>query len=1178
MWTAFTLCLLASTNLYAAYVFQTVTGEAFDTVTTDVAWTNDASQTGFPTDDDYELVNIGFTFYLGETGYTQVRVLANGALHFGADQGFHKDYTNEPLAITGIIDGPGFEEAADRAILGYWDDLEPSLGGTVRYGTLGSAPNRRFVASWENVPRYNGPGTSYSTQIVIYENGNVRFRYGNDDVNGSSATIGIEVSNSDFTEFSYNTSNSVSDANDILWIREFPALDDATASCADPNTVTVTFVADISPARANDPSNFSIDNGVTVTGATYINSTTVELTTSTLTTGTTYTLSTTFPTQNTTFILGNQVNDTFIDQFSSSNYGNNDGTQNWAANWIESDDDGSATSGNVLISGNELVMDDFPNTGGEPAIERQVDLSTYISATLSLDLRTPNNLESSDRFDISVSSNGGASYTILQSFSNDVTGSFSYDISSFLATNTRIRLRIENNYGGSTEFIAIDNVTITATRVEPCAPAVDHFVITHDGNGINCLREAITITAVDSGGATVTDYAGTTNLSLSTAHGNWFTVDSFGASADPAQGTLTDTAGDNNGAATYEFVAADLGTVVLYLENTVAETANIGVAEGLITDDNSEGNITFRPYGFVFTPSPITTQVAGRPFNITLTAAGQTPLQPECGVIEEYNGVQALNFWSTYSSPTSSNTSVTVNGSNIAATEAASVAQNITFTNGVAVIAAQYNDVGQIGISAKDETGIGEPPAGSADEIIGGISPFVVRPFGYDIQISGDPYADDGNDDVFATAGNNFSMTIRSVLWQAGDDTNNDGVPDPFIDTDANGEPDSGGDLSNNGVTPNISQITGNIALTPSALVVTNSNGILSNPSVSFASFPAPGAAGAGSFTLNQSWSEVGILQIDAFTNDFMGGGQNVTGQRINIGRFIPDNFLMTAPAITEQCGTFTYAGFFDGVNAGLDRNGQTFDVSGSITARNSANAATLNYAGAFAKLTNSDIAVQPFNTNTGLNASGQVNFSPAALNFVNGVTNYSSPTTDYQFDSLAAAFNLRLDLTATDSDNVTSGTVNSNAFEVRLGRIRLIDSYGPEISDLEMRLRSEYYDGTSWIINDADSCTTYIQTDASFDAASYTDNLNAGETATFSPVTTQNLANGISTIANGIQFSAPGVNNYGSVVVNLNLTGQNWLSFDWDGDNTLDPTSGLLSFGYYRGSDRIIYWREIRN
>jgi len=165
--------------------------------------------------------------------------------------------------------------------------------------------------------------------------------------------------------------------------------------------------------------------------------------------------------------------------------------------------------------------------------------------------------------------------------------------------------------------------------------------------------------------------------------------------------------------------------------------------------------------------------------------------------------------------------------------------------------------------------------------------------------------------------------------------------------------------------------------------------------------------------------------------------------------------------------------------------------------------------------------------------------------------------------------------MTISDSDSVlTLADFDSNSIEVRLGRLILQDSYGPETAPLEMRLNIDYFDGTNWIGNSDDSCTTYIETMASFDAASYTDNLSAGETS-ISTIGAQSFASGLSSIGNGLWFTAPGNNNYGTVQVNLDLSSQPWLQYDWDTDNTLDITNGTLNFGYYRGSDRVIYWQE---
>lgn len=216
----FLFVLLWGRSAFAVYLFDDTVPFVWDTsATTDVVW--EQVDTDFPIDDDKELVNIGFTFVLGGAAYTQVRILSNGALHFGANQGFHKDYTNEALPITGVIDGPGFEEPADRVILPYWDDLEPSQGGTVRYGVAGSAPNRRFVVTWENLPHYPNVG-AYTVQAILFENGTFKFQYGPGDANGSSATIGVEVDNSDFTQYSFNNDGAVGNGSAILFFEPPP--------------------------------------------------------------------------------------------------------------------------------------------------------------------------------------------------------------------------------------------------------------------------------------------------------------------------------------------------------------------------------------------------------------------------------------------------------------------------------------------------------------------------------------------------------------------------------------------------------------------------------------------------------------------------------------------------------------------------------------------------------------------------------------------------------------------------------------------------------------------------------------------------------------------------------------------------------------------------------------------
>jgi MSHA biogenesis protein MshQ len=127
----------------------------------------------------------------------------------------------------------------------------------------------------------------------------------------------------------------------------------------------------------------------------------------------------------------------------------------------------------------------------------------------------------------------------------------------------------------------------------------------------------------------------------------------------------------------------------------------------------------------------------------------------------------------------------------------------------------------------------------------------------------------------------------------------------------------------------------------------------------------------------------------------------------------------------------------------------------------------------------------------------------------------------------------------------------------------------------LEMPLFTEYFNGSNWVINSADSCSSYAASQVQFVAASYQGDLNAGETSATLPATSTNIVNGQSATGSGLWFSAPGVGNSGEVSVEFDLAPADWLTFDWDGDGNKDNPRATLGFGRYRGSDRIIYWKE---
>ena len=205
----------------------------------------------------------------------------------------------------------------------------------------------------------------------------------------------------------------------------------------------------------------------------------------------------------------------FKDHFSTASFSNNDGTLSWTGSWIESDSAGTGvSSGNVTVGSpysGYLFLRDYPDTGTQPSAARQVNLSSFASATLSFSFHVRTAVDPSDAVIVEVSSNGGASYTVLETltgFSGTFTGSRSYDISAFRASNTRIRFRVSSGYGASDEIFKLDWVKIDTSCAPPpptCTAGYfkDHFSSASFSNNDGTLSWAGSWIESDSAGSGV---------------------------------------------------------------------------------------------------------------------------------------------------------------------------------------------------------------------------------------------------------------------------------------------------------------------------------------------------------------------------------------------------------------------------------------------------------------------------------------------------------------------------------------------------------------------------------------------------------------------------------------------------------------------------------------------------
>jgi MSHA biogenesis protein MshQ len=267
-----------------------------------------------------------------------------------------------------------------------------------------------------------------------------------------------------------------------------------------------------------------------------------------------------------------------------------------------------------------------------------------------------------------------------------------------------------------------------------------------------------------------------------------------------------------------------------------------------------------------------------------------------------------------------------------------------------------------------------------------------------------------------------------------------------------------------------------------------------------------------------------------------------------HLGRFVPDHF---DTVVTQACatGAFSYSG-------------QPFSVT--VTARNVAGGATLNYHGAsygkavtLSARNSGDTAANPgpgaFIANSNL---------IAASVFANGAATTAAPA--YAFTSATTVPNV-LRVRASDTDGVTSlrtapATTVEGTTTVRSGRLWLNNAYGSELLPLLVPVRTQYWGANGWATNTADSCT----------ALTVPSNANTGLTNALKAKTTASL--GVPTVAAGIALlglTAPGGGNVGLVDVSGTILRgvSSWL--------TLSAPSARACFGSCGPRSPVIYFRE---
>lgn len=168
-----TLCLGQSVTLHATltggggygtenYVFDTIpfSTEAYEGTGVNLM------------DDDYtNALDIGFDFcFLGET-YDQFYIGSNGWISFGPESALAATYVSVPIPDTDPT-------VPKNCIASPWEDWDPGYFGDtyIYYQTIGTAPDRKLVVSWVDIPMFDcwdDESLNGTFQIVIYETTNI---------------------------------------------------------------------------------------------------------------------------------------------------------------------------------------------------------------------------------------------------------------------------------------------------------------------------------------------------------------------------------------------------------------------------------------------------------------------------------------------------------------------------------------------------------------------------------------------------------------------------------------------------------------------------------------------------------------------------------------------------------------------------------------------------------------------------------------------------------------------------------------------------------------------------------------------------------------------------------------------------------------------------------------------
>ncbi|PSU93570.1 DUF6701 domain-containing protein [Photobacterium kishitanii] len=711
---------------------------------------------------------------------------------------------------------------------------------------------------------------------------------------------------------------------------------------------------------------------------------------------------------------------------------------------------------------------------------------------------------------------------------------------------------------------------------------------------------------VSQAGASKSDFKGDISFSISSATG----------------GKWARNVGLNNatsfGVGTSTFVLKESDSrSVIWLQPNGAETVTVTASIANMVGEQPSGKYSFIPGGFSVTPTT-NNIIAGQPFSVTVKAVACANSENiNDSVIEQYSGSKSLQFKTEYLAPKIGQFKVGVVSDN---TEVEQL--NVDFTNGVSeVITMRYRDAGELALivndadCTRDTCSLIESKSKHNKRLLtkadlpqglSGKANLKSRPWTFAMcpQV-GDSFTGTAtNGDGLVAAGEAFVVRAKPLQWQAGDSLNN-----PIDVTNKT--------YCQRPITPNffangapITTLTASIAG-----IDTPANGHRGELSGTVAQ-PNSGSHDKVAMIFNNlRWSEVGSVALKMTANSYL--GMTINPSQRAIGRFYPKQLVITDSVITNahtESSPFTY----------MD---QAFTANVTVEAQNVIGEPTFNY-GEFAPQLKETLLLTAVDLNpqTSINDLSsrldqanlandwQQQWQQAQLTITNGALTFKRlpkngthatvkmTTADGPYEvGLGLSVQPRsqcstlgctdfiaktLPLRGYNTSQAASIAPLTGQVSSRYGRMVLQDVNGVFDKPLTMPLKVQYWNGEQFIINSDDSrsrfnsqwsCKQIIYTSKPHDKASLVatnNSVSQGQNNSLQvlPGIGENEAYIKQQLRFWLRIAAQPASNIGCT--EDKMANQPWLTFNWRGVGDEDP-SGLVTFGSYRGNDRIIYRAE---